>query len=290
MRNRAVSVLTRLPLLSRQLATAPRTGQWGSLSSAHRQAWEALGWTAESWVGKGAPPVSSSAAWAQLTPAERAAATHGLGWTEDEWDRSSRDRSSPAAPQPDRAQSASSELMPAVETERPAWASAAWSLAKAMAPAVGTALSTGAQRGVGGRNGASNPVLHLAGLAVASLPSIADSMSERVLVNGVETTLFLDDSASMLGSGLHEGKKALDALGYLLDGPTRVVKFGGCKRVLAPREKDGFSTSLVSFAWDATSGGTCDGGHFPHRPRAAPIRRGFNDGGGRCSSPGICGR
>ena len=51
--------------------------------------------------------------------------------------------------------------------------------------------------------------------------------------------MYLDDSVSMrTGSLLFEGGKALDATLPLLarTGPLRVVKFGGHKTIVAPRE------------------------------------------------------
>ena len=75
--------------------------------------------------------------------------------------------------------------------------------------------------------------------------------------------LYLDDSGSMgagggLGghSALEQGRAVLSSMGPLLRGPTRVLKFGSWKHVLAPREVEPPLTQLVQLGWDGSSGGT----------------------------------
>ena len=46
----------------------------------------ALGWQEESWSGHREAPISTLQSWEELGPAEQAAAIHGLGFSEDEWD------------------------------------------------------------------------------------------------------------------------------------------------------------------------------------------------------------
>ena len=92
-------------------------------------------------------------------------------------------------------------------------------------------------------------------MVLQSLPGVLDSMSEPVEVVGVETALYLDDSGSMVGSGIDEGCAALRAISPLLRGMTRVIKFGSAPTLLAPRDV-GVSDSLVQMAWDGSSGGT----------------------------------
>ena len=113
-----------------------------------------------------------------------------------------------------------------------------------------------------------------------------------MVVDGLETTLYLDDSHSMSwalkqqnasmfdapSTPLHEGRKLVHSLAHLLDGPTRVVKFGDQPTTLQQRDPGGaaLSDSLVVsrggpssehnaldlrslpflLSWDASSGGT----------------------------------
>ena len=63
-----------------------RATGWALLPPEQRTAWAALGWSEESWSGKGLAPMSSLQYWEELTPAQRGAAAHGLGYTEELWD------------------------------------------------------------------------------------------------------------------------------------------------------------------------------------------------------------
>ncbi len=239
-------ILLRLPHLARALAAAPpRSVAWSELSTQHRQAWEVLGWTESAWSGASPAPVTSYSSWDELSPAQQAAAQHGLGIPAGEWEQQSEAgaltvESDSAPPPTDK---------PAVQSSLPALGSAAWRLAKAVAPSLGAGLK---KARVGGRAGVG---LTLAGYALEALPGLADSMSDAVVVEGIETSVYLDDSGSMSSSRLQQGQAALEKMAPLLGGPTRVIKFGMGKSVLAPRE-EGFSTSLVSMCWDGSSGGT----------------------------------
>jgi hypothetical protein len=84
-----------------------------------------------------------------------------------------------------------------------------------------------------------------------------DEFADPVLVPAgtLETVLYVDDSGSMSGN-LSLGKPALPSMADLLqESPTRIVKFGSGKSVIAPRE-DKWSTALTCLNWDASSGST----------------------------------
>ena len=129
-------------------------------------------------------------------------------------------------------------------------------MAKAAAPVLGSALQ-----------GSKHPAAALAGHLIGGLPGAIDGASEPVVVSGVETVLYLDDSGSMTwaagvaapgSSRLDEGRRAVSALAPLLQGPCRVLKFGSYASVLMPRDDaaSGVASSLVHMSWNGTSGGT----------------------------------
>ena len=85
-----------------------------------------------------------------------------------------------------------------------------------------------------------------------------DALVPARRLTGVENALYLDDSGSMGGALLPIGKEVLGELASALDGaPTRVVKFGTDKTVLAPTSPAlGARAPLLSALWDASSGTT----------------------------------
>ena len=113
-------------------------------------------------------------------------------------------------------------------------AGAAWSVCKTLAPVLGDALG-----------GARHPALRVLGGALRYTADVADSLSLPVSVDGTETVLYLDDSGSMRSSvdgvwgksGLQLGQDVLDQVAPLLEGPTRILKFGSHPKVLLPREE-----------------------------------------------------
>jgi len=204
-----------------------------------------------SWAGKRHAPLSGLQHWDDLTPAERGAAAFGLGYTEEMWN-AEKDASAIVAIPEDTAPAA-----PAVNGGGAvgSLARAVWGVAKAAAPIAGSALSR-----------SRHPGMMVAGHVLQSMPSVVDAMADPVVVDAIETIVYLDDSGSMRsdsgsreffgGSLLDEGKKVLGSMGPLLSGPTRVLKFGHTPTVLAPREERPPITDLISFGWDGTSGGT----------------------------------
>jgi len=244
----------------RGLASLPRHGKWQALPQGERAAWELLGWSASRWDGQERPPLSSLQSWSELGNAQQAAAQHGLGWSAAEWDAHRDDQAGlDVVVENQQTATASSSAPPPAPTTGGGVvgtvAGAAWSVAKRVAPLVGAGLSK-----------SKHPAAALAGALLANAPTIVDSTSQPVTVDGVETVLYLDDSGSMtwtgefrLGTGtrLQEGRLVLGSLAPLLSGPTRVLKFGSAPTVLSPREEGNqVSTTLVGMQWDGSSGGT----------------------------------
>ncbi len=182
-RRRALVCLMRQPA---HLEVSRRTS-WGALPPDERAAWAVLGWSADSWDGSRHGPVTALQQWDELTPAQRGAAQHGLGYTEDLWNA-------------ERDASAVVIRVPSDESKSPAeppnggggdgvfgtLARAAWGAAKAVAPVAGSALAQ-----------ARHPGVMVAGHVLQSVPSVIDTMAAPVDVRGVETVLYLDDSGSM---------------------------------------------------------------------------------------------
>lgn len=139
----------------------------------------------------------------------------------------------------------------------------AWSVCKTLAPIVGDALDS-----------AKHPGLRLLGGAFRYMADVNDTLAAPVKVDDIETIMYLDDSGSMRGSvqgvfgksGLQLGQDALDQVVPLLQGPTRILKFGTLPKVLLPREELSASQetaatatllhSVVAAQWNGTSGGT----------------------------------
>jgi hypothetical protein len=227
----------------------PRRGAWTSLPPTQRAAWEALGWTAESWEDRQSPPPESSLKrWSQLSSAQQAAALHGLVVSKNEWDAMvgsfieiSRKDSSRLPRDYDK--SKHMKTVPASclrknETKDESLASrvarVAWNVAKAVAP--------------------------------QTVDTLSERVASPVVVNGLETTLYLDDSPSMrewtgvlsFSSRLDEGKKVLTELAPLLgQSPCRILKFSNIPTVLSKREEKGAaSLPQISTGWDGTGNGT----------------------------------
>lgn len=122
-----------------------------------------------------------------------------------------------------------------------------WSGFKVVAPIVAGAL--------GGAASKKHPMLGLAAKALEHFPSVLDAMSNTIVVNDVETILYLDDSASMKGTNLSKGHQILASMSNILTSNIRVVKFGSRKTIIAARDEE-LSLSLAHFGWDASSGST----------------------------------
>lgn len=141
-------------------------------------------------------------------------------------------------------------------------ASMAFGAAKGLAPIIGPMMRSAARHTRGGKGIG----LELAGTLLEQVPSAMDASSGVLDITGIDTVIYLDDSGSMIGSNLVEGQSALESLEQRLktdpndEGdqrflPTRVLKFGNNPLVLTPSDEN-WSTSLISAAWDGSSGGT----------------------------------
>ena len=141
----------------------------------------------------------------------------------------------------------------------------AYQAVKGLAPIVGPLVKSAARHSNRGR-GSGSVGLSLAGDIIESIPTMMDMYSGILEVTGIDTLIYLDDSTSMQGSNLVEGKMALKSLEKRLKTnsnntndrrflPTRIVKFGSSPTILNPSEED-WSVSLVNAAWDGSSGGT----------------------------------
>jgi len=240
-------LIPRQKVCPRLFASKPREGAWQLLPAGERAAWQALGWREESWAG-GQAPLSSLQSFEELRPGEKAAVLHGLKLSKEDWDEILHsDHALVVEP--------SSSTAPAAASSRGSGGGLMSSIAKAAwgaAPIVGAALAK-----------SRHPAAIVAGHMLQQAGQIVESVSDTVTVNGLETTLYLDDSGSMSWTNrasttpLIEGHKVLSALSPLLRGSTRIVKFGSVPTVLAPREEShNISQSLMQLNWDASSGGT----------------------------------
>ena len=220
-----------IPVSVRHLATRPpRSCDWYEIPTQEREAWEALGWNVDSWSGNKAAPLSSLQTWDELSQMNQAAAAHGLQYTPDEWNAHIDDlavTNTVLAP-PDDKNTGASTAPPATVGNSSNTGGLSLTQPKRLVTAVATSL-------------------------LKQLPSMFNALSAvegqapPVVVDGLETTLYLDDSASMEENGpygprsrphyLDEGKKVLTALAPLIAGPTRVIKFGNTPTLLHLRDE-----------------------------------------------------
>jgi hypothetical protein len=213
---------------------------WNALSANEKMVWEQLGWNSKSWTSSDSgPPLSE---WDQLEPAQKSALSYGLNMNESKWNEIVRSGSM----KPKELKSTTSIVAKGATAAsiQAAAASVAWSAMKIIGPVVSLA-------------GKVHPAAKLASMAVQQIPTLMDEFADPVLIpaGNLETVLYLDDSGSMSGN-LSLGKSALTSVADLLqESPTRIVKFGSGKSVIAPRE-DKWSTALTCLNWDASSGST----------------------------------
>jgi hypothetical protein len=258
------------PRWLRCLATQAQRGSWSSLSASEQAAWQVLGYNSESWEGKQSPPLWKD--WTDLTLEEQAAARYGLNVsTSQQWNQlkpseipslesllqSSYDSEEDTNCKALVAQETRA-LRKQQQTTNSSWAQRAMGTALGLAPVVGPLLKSASMYGRG-RQGLG---LSVVGSLLEELPNIMDASSGLLDVTGIDTVLYLDDSCSMEGTNLYQAKQALESLESRLKTdsedrflPTRIVKFGDRSVVLSPSEED-WNRSLVSLAWDGTSGGT----------------------------------
>eukprot|EP00927_Polykrikos_kofoidii_P055674 TRINITY_DN49895_c0_g1_i1.p1 TRINITY_DN49895_c0_g1~~TRINITY_DN49895_c0_g1_i1.p1 ORF type:complete len:483 (-),score=79.07 TRINITY_DN49895_c0_g1_i1:57-1505(-) len=224
---------------------------WSTLPTAKRQAWEALGWTADSWEGKRPAPVTALRHWEELSNAEKAAASYGLGYTEESWNTQLEhaELSSLTCHEP-TASKDMQETKGSTEGSR----------------TLGQ-LITAARRGLPWVKTAAQLLPRGSKLRVAVdvVSTVAEAIEtvdkpNAVVVAGTEEAFYLDDSGSMTAQRLalaqdlwREMINRLRAEGE--SNPTRIVKFGAEKYVLESRAKQ-ISPTAVGMAWNGRSGST----------------------------------
>jgi len=230
--------------------SSPASLSWDKMTSQQRQAWDLLGWSKHSWEGVSDPPLSDSCLWRELDTAQQAAAQHGLGYSQQSWDSEIQEEGDGHLEEDGLAleeQSASSVsgVKAAEESKRGGLGAVVGSLFRA--------VSTGAS------------IVDL-GFQVAHDPegAVTDTLSgPPVVVQGIESIVYLDDSTSMLGGNIKSAHAAYQAIAPALkDTPTRVVMFGTGKSEVVPRGSGDHppglvaSTGSVTSQWYASSGGT----------------------------------
>ena len=235
-------------VLRRGLVTGQSRASWDSLTESQRAAWTSLGWDKDRWEGRRAAPASSLQTWSQLTSEQKAAAQHGLGYTQQSWDESLRRQTDislnsstegnlPQPQQPNSTVQVNPSVFEHKETSSvlSSLAQAAFGLIRVIAP---------------------DPV-----------NTLTDHMSPPIPVKHVETTVYLDNSRSMqeltswssFTTRLAVGKQVLGALAPALGPlPCRLLKFDARARVLRPRQPGGVGKALptIERGWDGSGYGT----------------------------------
>lgn len=245
---------------------------WTKMTPQQRQAWELLGWNRHSWEGDVDPPPSDSCLWGELSPAQQAAAQHGLGYSPHAWDAELQGDD-------DHAENEHGELV--CEEEEPTSSSLM---------SGGGNLPSRKTGGIGAVVGSLFQAVSLGasvvdkGFQVAHDPigAVSDTFSgPPVVVREIESIVYLDDSVSMKsGQNLASAHAAYKAIAPALrETPTRVVMFGTGKSELVSRGSGSGSsggsssasggkqleqvpsglvvaTDHVTSQWQATSGGT----------------------------------
>lgn len=240
-------------------ARPARSGLWEHIPVGQRLAWEALGWTAESWTSRRPAPVTSLKHWAELSSGEQAAARHGLGFDGASWDRQLDDAqlhslvAQPGGAASSSAGAAASEASVQTAAASPQASSASAESSQSLGQLLERSLPwvrTVAQflpR---------NSKLRVATEVIGGFADAALEARDAVPLEGTEDVLFLDDSGSMLGSRLIAAQDLWRDLATRMQAnPTRVVKFGSGKIVLQHRAT-GVSANAVALAWNAQSGET----------------------------------
>ncbi|CAJ1393657.1 unnamed protein product [Effrenium voratum] len=201
---------------------------WDSLPSSERDAWQVLELDETAWkrLQSGSTPLRR---FEHLTSAQQAAVLYGLRADASEWnalvERSPEAEERQVAAVPAR----SSGLVDSI-------IGGAWHLTKRYGPALGALLASDVARTPSRRSNAPLAA-HVVGQLLQQLPWALDLREGPVTVDGLETVLYLDDSASMSGANLSEAQASLRKMAHLLqDSPTRVCTFADVKQVIVPRE------------------------------------------------------
>jgi len=217
-------------------------GHWNDLPDGQKLAWEALGWSADSWDGRKDPPVSELKHWDELNDTERGAAMHGLGYNQQTWDSDVGGDliiDDPGTAEPRASSVTSSAAASGIVTSKKAV-----SLALSVLPAVKAFVKADKRL----RESIIGRLIDVAG-------EVGEAIGGPITVDNTENVVFLDDSGSMrslLPKAIHVWE---DIAERLKNNPTRIVKFGSDKHVIMPRS-DRILAMAVNISWDASSGGT----------------------------------
>lgn len=226
-----------------------KSKDWNSIPTNEKLALELLGWNKDNWSGNSSLPVSATENWKNLSSAQQSAVKYGLQMTEEQWNKSIQSQiDSNNVPKDHPTNKQSTAVVN--HKNQSSFASIAlksvWSGIKVIAPLVSLASYS------------SNihPILKLSALAIEKMPTLVEAASSPIVIEDVETIVYLDDSESMNFMGkLSRGKEILQEMMPMLQRNTRVVKFGKHKTILSPRE-DKLSSSISIFGWNGRSGGT----------------------------------
>lgn len=209
-------------LANRTGAPVAQTGSWSSLSDSHKAAWTALGYTADSWEGKGGSTPPRWKKWKELNLEEQAAAKYGLQVTDaNEWEALKPPwQSSAATSSSSTSGNSNSNALALVQDQETRLARQrqgnsgvagtlgkfAYQAAKGLAPIVGPLLRATGRQGLargGGRGGGSAAGMAVVGSLLENLPAMVDAAGGKLDVTGIDTLVYLDDSGSMQGNNLH---------------------------------------------------------------------------------------
>jgi len=225
--------------------SSPAKLDWVAMTPTQRAAWEQLGWSECSWEGLAKPPPSDAAKWADLSPAEQAAAQYGLGYSAQTWDDELL-----GLEQPSKSNSHTSHTSSSTPAHNQTGSSAAASVApksrsRGLLSSVARAVRVGSDLVETGLDFRKDPIGGLMDLASGS----------AVTIDQTEAIVYLDDSGSMANArNLSEAHTAFDSFAPLLAStPTRVVIFGSNKFELIGRQ-DTLDSNRVKERWRGGSG------------------------------------
>ena len=230
--------------------SSPASLDWAAMTSTQRAAWQQLGWVERSWDGHADPPPSDAALWAALSPAEQAAAQHGLGYSAQTWDSELLGLECGQSP---RGGSSSSTVAPTHDPSVAIQSDRSSSVASAAPERRSTGLLSSLFSAVRSGSDLVETGFDLRKDPLGGLMDLASGGA--VTVDQTEAIVYLDDSGSMASHrNLAEAHAAFDGFAPLLGGtPTRVVLFGSHKSEVVGRT-DKLDPRAVKESWQGSSG------------------------------------
>lgn len=257
---------------------------WELSSESERLAWRQLGVDKNNWKF-GELVIPNKLAWNNLNDSQKAAVIYGLQLTEDQWNGlpSNFVKNEQIKPLQD---------LLGIKVANPSSSSNVFSstikTVLNFAPIVAELISSIPIV-------KKNPILSMAIKAAASsLSNISDETSESIIVQDIETVLYLDDSGSMYGSNLSKGQSLLNSMWSSLSCNLRIVKFGTYKTVLSERSENisVLPEVTTNMMWNAQSGLTymwhmiLNDIQQKYRPGSGKLRIVIITDGYDCQSPG----